>query len=341
MLRQYFTGSVIFAAVAIALAGVIGYLYGGPSVAVAMIISAALLGVLETCVSFDNAVVNATVLRDMDAVWRRRFLTWGIVIAVFGVRLVLPIIIVSIAASVAPWHALNIALFQPEEYTAAITSAHGELMGFGGSFLLMVFLKFFLDAEKDIHWVGWIERHITSAGKIESVQVAIAITLLLCLSPLMDEPSAFFTAGLIGVIVYILVDGLGALLGGENAGATAAKSGLAGFMYLEVVDASFSLDGVLAAFAVTNNFLVIALGLGIGAMFVRSMTVYMVERGTLEQFTFLEHGAFWAIGFLVAIMFLSGAGIHLGELVAAGGSLAIIGASLIHSVYHKKRQHLT
>lgn len=335
MIKKYFGGSIVFAAAAVALSGLIGYFYGGASTALAYMVSAILLGILETCVSFDNAIVNATVLRDMDATWRHRFLTWGMAVAVFGMRLIFPIAIVSVAAHVTPWHAVDIALFKPDDYKLAITSAHTQIMGFGGTFLLMVFLKFFIDAEKDNHWIEFIEKRLVSIGKIESVQAAVAIVTLLIVTPFMHEADKFFTSGLIGIVSYILVDGIGAFLGEPDAAVGAAKSGLAAFIYLEVVDASFSFDGVIAAFAITNNFLVIALGLGIGAMFVRSLTLFMVDKGTLDEFAYLEHGAFYAIGFLVAVMFLAAGGIELGEAVTAGGSLLIIGVSFLHSLKAK------
>lgn len=345
---KYFTSSIIFTGIAMMLAGIIGYFYGGIGMAVSFVVSAGLLGILETCVSFDNAIVNATVLKNMDETWRHRFLTWGMLIAVFGMRLVFPILIVSVSADVnalVNWSAIfgpgsliegtawYMALFDPTSYKAAITGAHTQIMGFGGVFLLMVFLKFFIDENKEHHWVPFIEKHLTTIGKMESVQVAIAIVMLMVLSPMMHEPEKFFTSGLIGVVSYVLVDGIGAFLGDP----TAAKTGLGGFIYLEVVDASFSFDGVIAAFAVTDNFLIIALGLGIGAMFVRSMTLYMVDKGTLEAFKYLEHGAFWAIGFLVTIMFLAAAGIELGEAVTAIGSLTIIGLAILHSMIEAKR----
>ncbi|MFO0005646.1 MAG: DUF475 domain-containing protein, partial [bacterium] len=82
------------------------------------------------------------------------------------------------------------------------------------------------------------------------------------------------------------------------------RSGIAAFLYLEVLDASFSFDGVIGAFAITRDVVIIMLGLAIGAMFVRSMTVYLVNKGTLDRFVFLEHGAHYAIGVLAVIMLI-------------------------------------
>lgn len=354
-MMKYFRGSFIFTGVALAMSAVVGYYYGGAQMALALFFSAVMLGVLETCVSFDNAIVNATVLRDMDDKWRHRFLTWGMVIAVFGMRVVFPVLIVALAANVNSFinwgsifsggplfegTAVHMALFDPAAYKAAITSANTQIMGFGGVFLLMVFLTFFLDNEKDSHWIPILEKPMGYLGNIQSVSSMVTLILLMVISPLMVESTKFFSSGLIGLISYLAVKGLGDLLNGEGdaTAGTAAKSGIGAFLYLEVVDASFSFDGVIAAFAVTDNFLIIALGLGIGAMFVRSMTIYMVEKETLNAFKYLEHGAFYAIGLLVAIMFLGAAGVHLGEVAAAGGSLAIIGVAIIHSIIAQKKE---
>jgi hypothetical protein len=260
------------------------------------------------------------------------------VVAVFGMRLLFPVLIVSVASHINPWAAVHMALFDPKQYEASIVSAHTSIMAFGGTFLMMVALKFFLDANKDEHWLAFIERHLVSIGKIESVQAAAAIVAVLLTYNLMEDPKQFFTAGLLGIVGYILVDGIGAFLGAEDgeAGVAVAKAGIASFLYLEVLDASFSFDGVIAAFAITNNFLIIALGLGIGAMFVRSLTLYLVDTGKLEQFAYLEHGAFYAIAFLVVVMFMSAAGHDIGELATAGGSLLIIGTAFLHSLVARK-----
>jgi len=125
--------------------------------------------------------------------------------------------------------------------------------------------------------------------------------------------------------VFILVKGLAALLGGDDemAHTQVVKQGAAGFLYLEVLDASFSFDGVVGAFAMTHDLVIIALGLGAGAMFVRSFTLLLVERGTLDTYRYLEHGAFWAVGALAAIM-LGGVEFHIPEAITG-----LLGAALI------------
>lgn len=330
-LRKYFAGSFVFTALMLAF----GYwLQGWKGVAIC-----AILGVLETSLSFDNAVVNATVLRDMSQIWRKRFLTWGMLIAVFGMRVVFPVLIVAIIAKLGPLEVLDMAVRRPDDYAAHLTSAHIEIAAFGGAFLLMVFLKYFVDFEKDVHWIGFIEAPLTKVGRMEMVELALALTAIAVISGFVaeHESARFLEAGIWGLVTYIVVDGIGALFGGESGATEAGRSGAAGFLYLELVDASFSFDGVIGAFALSNNIFIIAAGLGIGAMFVRSMTIYLVDRGTLNEYRYLEHGAFWAIGVLAAIMLLS-ALVHVHEVVTGGlGALLILLA--LGSSIHFKRKH--
>ena len=142
-----------------------------------------------------------------------------------------------------------------------------------------------------------------------------------------------------GLLVFTMVDGLGTYLD-KMAGSTAAigaKGGLGAFLYLEVLDASFSFDGVIGAFALTTNILLIAIGLGIGAMYVRSMTIMLVERGALAEFCYLEHGAFYSIFALSIIMFLQPI-MHVHELITGGIGMVLIALSFYASITHNKRE---
>lgn len=330
-LRKYFAGSFVFTAVMLAF----GYwLQGWKGVAIC-----AILGVLETSLSFDNAVVNATVLRDMSQLWRKRFLTWGMLIAVFGMRVVFPVLIVAIIAHLGPLEVLDMAIRRPNDYAAHLTSAHIEIAAFGGAFLLMVFLKYFVDFEKEVHWIHFLEAPLTKVGRVEMIELALALTAIAVISSFVPQQEAarFLEAGIWGLITYIIVDGIGALFGGESGAAEAGRSGAAGFLYLELVDASFSFDGVIGAFALSNNIFIIAAGLGIGAMFVRSMTIYLVDRGTLNEYRYLEHGAFWAIGVLAGIMLLS-AIVHVHEVVTGGLGALLILLALGSSIRFKLKQ---
>jgi hypothetical protein len=300
------------------------------------------LSILEVSLSFDNAVVNASVLKDMSEVWQRRFLTWGIAFAVFGMRIVFPLAIVAIAAGLGPVETVNLSLNDPAEYERIVSSAHVGIAGFGGAFLAMVGLKFFFDGEKDVHWIEAVEAKLAKFAALPAAEIALLLLVLWGISLLLppDEALTFLVAGILGLVTFIAVEGINAILELREeklrlAGA-AVRSGLGGFLYLNVLDASFSFDGVIGAFALSNNMIVIALGLSIGAMFVRSMTIHLVRKGTLAQYRYLEHGAFWAIIALGAIMLMT-AVFHIPETITGLIGATLIGLSLWWSIRHNRR----
>ncbi len=335
MLR-YFRGSLVFAALSLAAAAWLGFeTTGSLTGTFGVLWIVIVLSVLEVSLSFDNAVVNATVLRDMSAIWQRRFLTWGIVIAVFGMRIVFPLAIVAIAARLDPVTAVKLAATDPITYERLITGARIGISGFGGAFLAMVGIGFFVDEEKHDHWLRPIERPLAGLSRVPGLSIGIALAALLGVSRLLpaEDALSFLVSGMFSLLTYIAVQAFNVLMARRTGGADGivVRSGLAAFMYLEVLDASFSFDGVIGAFALSNNLFVIALGLGIGAMFVRSMTIMLVEKGTLSAYRFLEHGAFYAIIALATIMLLS-ARFHIPEtitgLIGAGFILLALWASI-------------
>ncbi|MEO5705687.1 MAG: DUF475 domain-containing protein [Alteraurantiacibacter sp.] len=303
----------------------------------------AILSVLEVSLSFDNAVVNASVLKDMDEVWQKRFLTWGIAFAVFGMRIVFPLAIVAIAAGIGPFEALNLSLNDPRRYEELVSSAHIGIAGFGGAFLAMVGMKFFFNADKDIHWLGMIEAALARVSALPSIEIALLLLSMWGISTLLPDAEAltFLVSGMLGLVTFIAVEAVSHWLELREEAARLAgavvRSGLGGFLYLNILDASFSFDGVIGAFALSNNMIVIALGLSIGAMFVRSMTVHLVKQGTLSEYRYLEHGAFWAIVVLGAIMLLSARWEIPEPITGLIGGL-LIGISFWWSVRHKKRE---
>lgn len=324
----------------------LAFLWGSSSAegGVAAVTLVLLLGVMEVSLSFDNAVVNASVLKEMDAKWRQIFLTVGILIAVFGMRLLFPILVVSVATGSGMWSVLQLALSQPEEYARHLGDAHTGIAAFGGMFLLLVFLSFLFDEGKELHWLGKIEELLSKMGKLDSVGIVVALGVLLvtqAFMPLdMAQRLSIMVAGAGGVALYVAVDSLGGFFEGEeeagSVGAIAKRSGVMGFLYLEVLDASFSFDGVIGAFAVTRDVVIIMLGLAIGAMFVRSLTVYLVEKGTLDEYVFLEHGAHYAIGALAFIM-LGSIVWHISEVVTGLIGVGFIVAALGSSILYNKR----
>lgn len=267
---------------------------------------ASVLAVLEISLSFDNAIVNANKLRTMTPLWQRRFLTWGIVIAVFGMRMVFPLLIVVVAAGLGPIEALDLAISRPADYAHIIEGAHVPIAAFGGAFLMMVGLNYFIDAGKEVDWIGTLERRLRACASIRGLEIGLVLALVMGFTAILPPPveTEFLFAAVAGVVTFLTVEVLGQVLDRASLATDVAKGGLGAFLYLEVLDASFSFDGVIGAFALTQNLFLIALGLGIGALYVRSMTIMLVERNTLSEFCYLENGAFWSILVLSVIMFV-------------------------------------
>jgi hypothetical protein len=305
----HFKGSLLFTIAALAIAAWLGWsITGNVPGMLGIVWICVVLAILEVSLSFDNAAVNATVLKDMDPKWQGRFLTWGVAIAVFGMRIIFPLIIVAIAASLDPISAFRLAIDHPHEYARILSNAHIGLMGFGGAFLGMVGMKYFFDSEKEVSWIEAIEEPLKKVAAIEAIEIAVLLLAMFFTSRQLDPVDAhtFLLSGIFGLVSYIGVEIIGhALEAPDETTGLVVKSGLASFLYLEVLDASFSFDGVIGAFALSTNLFIIAIGLGIGAMFVRSLTIYLVKKGTLSEYRFLEHGAFYAILALAGMMFIS------------------------------------
>ncbi|WP_291425978.1 DUF475 domain-containing protein [Deinococcus sp.] len=329
-IREFFGLSIVVTLVCLAVASWDGYVRGGHSLSAlgSALVIALLLGVLEVSLSFDNAVVNASVLRDMSSKWQQRFLTWGMLIAVFGMRFIFPIVIVALTSGMGLMETVREAFGNPETYAHHLEQAHVTISAFGGTFLMMVFLKYFMDPDKEEHWLTRLESRLSSIGKLDTIQSVLVGALLLLLVHNVVAPAeqlAALTAGFLGLLVYLAMDAVGNYFEADNLSAKAGAAGLSSFIYLEILDASFSLDGVIGAFALTKDIMLIAAGLTIGAMFVRSLTIMMVKKGTLEAYRFLEHGAHYGIGALAVIMLISmNRNIHIPEVVTG-----LIGAGFI------------
>jgi hypothetical protein len=344
---KHFRGSFLVAIVCLGLAGWWGYEHAGLSGAMTAIGVATILSIMEVSLSFDNAVVNASVLKGWNEFWLKLFLGLGMIIAVFGMRLVFPLVIVAVAADLGITEVWNLALNDPKGFSGHLTAHHAEVAAFGGMFLLLVFLNFLLDSDKETHWLGNFEKKLGALGKVSSIAVMVSLAALLFSMTFVEEAQKMvvLTAGIWGILVYVGVDMISGLLekeeeGGGDVGDMVKRGGIGGFLYLEVLDASFSFDGVIGAFAITSDVVIIMLGLAIGAMFVRSMTVYLVKKGTLDEFVYLEHGAHYAIGILAVIM-LASMKFHVPEIVTGLTGVAFIVASLWSSIqYKKKHAHL-
>lgn len=332
---KHFWGSLLFSAVCLALGGWYGWtLYGTVEGMLGILWICAVLAVLEVSLSFDNAAVNASVLKDMDPVWQQRFLTWGIAIAVFGMRIVFPLVIVMVAAGIGPIDAIELALSKPAEYQRIVSDAHIGLMGFGGAFLGMVGLSFFFDEDKHLNWIDAIERPLSKVANIEAMSIGLVLIATWATSAMLSDADAltFITAAIGGLLTYLAVEIVNHVLEPPTpSSGDVAKAGFGAFLYLEVLDASFSFDGVIGAFALTNNLIIIAIGLGIGAMFVRSMTIFLVRKGTMSEYRYLEHGAFYAILALSAIMYINTFA-HIPEVITGLIGAVLIGLAFWSSV---------
>jgi hypothetical protein len=331
-----------------------GYAHGGLN-ALFLLLA---LAVLEVSLSFDNAIINAAILQRMSPFWRQMFLTIGILISVFGMRLLFPLLIVWATAGLDPIRAMELALKPPPHgalefpdgspsYEKLIIAAHPQIAAFGGIFLLMLFLDFVF-YDRDIKWLKWIEVPFARVGRLGQVSVAVAVVALILAGTLLthssDERAAVLTAGLLGLVTYLVVNGLSRAfrppdLDAATTGTAVGKAGLTLFLYLEVLDAAFSFDGVTGAFAITSDPILIALGLGlIGSMFVRSITIYLVQQDALDRYVYLEHGAHWAIGVLAVIMLLSiDERFQVPEAVTASVGVVFIVAALTGSVLRNRR----
>lgn len=337
--------------VLILIAGVVG-IFATRGLNQAIIV--AVLAILEISLSFDNAVINATILRRMSKFWQRIFLTVGMVIAVFGMRLVFPIGIVSITAGLGFGKVFDLVLHHPAEYAEKLHMAHPAIAAFGGMFLLMIFLDFLLNEAKKIHWIEMIEEPLARAGRLKTLSTLLALLALLVVSSTWagEDGSRVLLAGVIGQVTYLLVRGLSQLfeeMGGVKAEDDDKPAGPGGlmpvvgraafflFVYLEILDASFSFDGVVGAFAVTTDVLTITLGLGIGAIFVRELTVWLVRHNTLKEFVYLEHGAHYAVGALAVLMAASLA-YEVPEAVTGLIGAGFIVIALVSSLLQRRRK---
>lgn len=298
-------------------------------------VTAILLTILEVTLSFDNAVVNARVLMRMSEKWQQRFLTWGILIAVFGTRLVLPILIVSVGVWASPWTIAELAAFDPETYAHLLEGAKHGIHAFGASFLIMVSLKYFFNESKEVHWIRAIERQLVKLGRIEAIEIGLALLTVLAFSFLVpDEQGVILAAGIVGIVLFIVMEGLASAF--SEGVSHAAAGGLALFLYLNVLDSAFSLDSVVGAFALTTAIPIIVAGLGIGAWYVRSMTIYFVKKKTLDTLVYLEHGAHWAI-FGLAVSMFAGLLFEVPEIITGGIGLAFVAAAYYSSLRSGKR----
>lgn len=336
-LRRIYAISILVTVAALA--------YVGFGLGVAALFTIMVLCALEITFSFDNAVVNAKILGRMSTFWREMFMTVGILIAVFGMRLVLPLVLVVLTANLDIATVANLALNNPTEYAEKLKDAHPIIASFGGMFLLMIFLEFMLDYKRDVQWLKIIERPFLKIGQLDQMPVLLSLIALIIVANVFSgtHQLAVLFAGIVGIATYMIIHALATLFERQQqkrqmiiSSKDLARAGFFNFLYLEILDASFSFDGVIGAFAITNSVILIAIGLGVGAIWVRSMTVHMVRRKTLNKYRYLEHGAHYAIGML-AVVLLVGIAHEIPEFITGTIGIVIIGFAMLDSLQHNRK----
>lgn len=355
MFWKTFRLSIIISVIAL----IVAYFYGGW----AAIFTVFLLGIMEISLSADNAVVSARIVAKLSKRWQTIFLTVGIFFAVFVVRFGAPILIVSAVTGLSAADALGLAMEkgpidQEGSYAYIMHHEHPTIAAFGGLFLLLIALNFLFE-EKEHYWLSWVEKPLSKLGAVDGAPVIVALGVLTGILAFTQDLKVV-GAGLAGILAYLVINAIGGYFEAREEAAAEhdeelaqkieedgtvkdAVIGLTGkaaffsFLYLEVLDSSFSLDGVVAAFSVTSDPILIALGLGfIGALFVRSTTIFLVKKGTLDDYVYLDHGAHWAIGSLATLLFVSMV-TPIPELVTGTVSVAILVVALLASIKRNKR----
>jgi hypothetical protein len=279
------------------------------------------LSLFESVSSLDNAIINAEILSGMGARARRWFLTWGILIAVFVVRGLLPWAIAWMALpGLGPIGALTAAFSSDPRVVEAVEKSAPVLLMAGGIFLVLLFLHWLFLEPKAFGIVG--ERFFFERGvwffAVASVFLAVAVWF----AQRVGNRVAF--AAVIGSTVFFITHGFK-----ENAEQQEKRllssgiSDMSKVLYLEIIDTTFSIDGVLGAFAFTLSVPLIILGNGLGAVIVRQITIGNIQR--IRRYRYLKNGAMYSILALGAVMMCDGFGIHLPAWVSPVVTFAVVG----------------
>ncbi|NTW13925.1 MAG: DUF475 domain-containing protein [Candidatus Moranbacteria bacterium] len=282
------------------------------------------LALFETVSSIDNAVINAEVLATMGRKARRFFLTWGIFLAVFVVRGLLPWLIVWATVPSLGFFGSFTATFSSDPSVAhAIESSAPILLIGGGIFMLFLFFHWLFLEDKE-YGLDAIEPFFSRQGAwfYATVSVILAVVVWFALK---ESPFLGFGA-VIGSTVFFLTHGFrqnAEMVELELAGGRSHLSDLSKVLFLEVIDLSFSIDGVLGAFAFTLSVPLILLGNGLGAIVVRQLTVANVER--VKRYIFLKNGAMYSIAILGTVMIADAFGYHVPEWFSPLSTVAVIG----------------
>jgi hypothetical protein len=287
------------------------------------------LVLFETITSIDNAIINAEVLSTMGERARRWFLVWGLLFAVFAIRGLLPWLIVFISTpSLGPLGALTATFSSDPLVTAAIEQSAPVLLIGGGTFLIFLFFNWLFLETKNFGLRG--ERYFVAKGVWFFAIVSILLTILVWFA-LERNPLMAFGA-VVGSTAFFIVHGFrqNAELAEHRMLHSSDMSDVSKIFYLEVIDATFSIDGVIGAFAFTMAVPLILLGNGIGAFVVRELTIRNVEN--IKKYRYLKNGAMYSIFFLGTIMILDSFGVHIPFWVSPVITFGVVGFFLIKSI---------
>jgi uncharacterized protein len=291
------------------------------------------LALFETISSVDNAIINAEVLSGMSRKARRWFLTWGIIFAVFVPRGVLPWLIVWMAVpGLGPLGALT-ATFSgdPLVHHAVEASAPPLLMG-GGVFLVLLFLHWLFLEEKNYGLAG--EKFFSKRGVWFYAVASLALAAMVWFSLHLDRITAF--AAVVGSCVFFITSGFKANAAEQEKRLMGSGlSDLSKLFYLEILDLTFSIDGVFGAFAFTLSVPLILLGNGLGAVIVRQITIGNIER--IKRYRYLKNGAMYSILFLGLVMVSDGFGLHIPEWISPMVTFVTVGFFFLRSVLELRR----
>jgi hypothetical protein len=304
-----------------------------------IILTIAGLCLFETISSVDNAIINAEVLSGMGRKSRRWFLTWGICIAVFVVRGLLPWLIVwGAVPSLGPIGAFMAAFSSDPLVHEAIEAAKPVLLMAGGVFLLLLFLHWLFQEPKNFGLPG--ERFFMKQGVWFYAAASGLIAALVWYATEKDAAGKMAFAATLGATVFFITSGFKQNAERQEAGLKdAAMSDISKLLYLEIIDLTFSIDGVLGAFAFTLSVPIILVGNGLGAVVVRQITVGNIER--IKKYRFLKNGAMYSILALGAVMTTEAFGLHLPEWLSPVTTFLIVGGFFIKSVADARKNGRT
>lgn len=297
-----------------------------------MLLTVAGLVAFETVSSVDNAIINAEVLHGMGKKARKWFLFWGILFAVFVVRGVLPWLIVYVVnPSLGVIGSLTATFSNDPRVLASVEASAPILLSGGGIFLVFLFFHWLFLETKNFGLVG--EKFFLRQGvwfyAVVSIILAVVVWYALKINPVM----AF--GAVVGSTAFFITHGFkqnAEQAEKEMVGGNSAMSDIAKILYLEIIDMTFSIDGVLGAFAFTMSVPLILIGNGIGAIVVRQLTMGNIDR--IKKMVYLKNGAMYSILFLGSIMLADAFGAHVPHWLSPVSTFAVLGFFWWKSVGH-------